>query len=322
MSAPDALDRLRDVFRRDRAWVASTLSDWFYTYHADLYLHGVPFEVYERKIAAVRRELGDARRVLDLGAGFGVYACLLRLAGVEEVVALDYHAEKTRVASALARHCGLSGLRVVHGDGLALPFPPGTFDGAVAFASLSHVRDAPGALRALASVLRAGGRLYVFEDNNSRWSGYARLMEPVWEHAESAPGGFVEIRRGLIRARRPDLPGEEADRLAKETRGLYGRSLEAAVDGFVAGGRLDNPRRLLVCDPRTGEFDEYPLHPAMVTGMLRDAGFEARLRSPYHGPWRGRLAPLKALAGGVYALCPALLSWTSPIYAVVGTRRP
>ena len=50
-----ALDRLRDVFRRDKASVCAQFSEWFYTYHADLYVHGVPFDVYVRKMELIRR---------------------------------------------------------------------------------------------------------------------------------------------------------------------------------------------------------------------------------------------------------------------------
>jgi SAM-dependent methyltransferase len=333
MTAPDAPARLRDVFRRDRAWVAARLSDWFYDYHDDLFRHGVPFEVYERKVRAIRDELGDARRVLDLGAGFGVHACLLRLAGVPEVVALDYHAGKTRAARALVGYLGIDGVHVLQGDALALPFRPDTFDGALALASLSHVRDAASALRSLARAVRPGGRLYVFEDNNSRWPGYAERMEPVWEGAETGryPGEFpterqlaesyVAIRTRLLRERFPQIAGPDVDRLAKETRGLHGRLLEGAVEGWLRSGRLENPRANLVCHPVSGEFEEYPLHPDLVLDLVRDAGFEPRLRSPHHGPFRGRARLLKRAAAGLFALFPGLLRRRSPIFAVSAVRR-
>jgi SAM-dependent methyltransferase len=324
MTSPDALGRLRDVFRRDRAWVVERFSDWFWDYHEDLFRHGVPFEVYERKVAAIRDALGGARRVLDLGAGFAVHACLLRLAGVPEVVALDYHDAKVRAARALVGHLGLDGVSVLRGDALALPFRPGCFDGALALASLSHVRDAAGALRSLAGVLRPGARLYVFEDNNSRWPGYAERMRPVWDRAEHGPPadqGFVALRARLLAERFPGIARADVDRLARETRGLHGRLLEAAVEGWLRSGRLENPRAGLVCHPVSGEFEEYPLHPDLVLDLVRDAGFEPRLRSPHHGPFRGPARLLKRLAAGLLSLCPGLLRRRSPIYAVTAVRR-
>ena len=133
-----ALDRLRELFRRDKAAVCSQFSEWFYSYHADLYVHGVPFEVYVRKMEAIRRELAGARIVLDVGAGFGVYACLLRILGVPRTVSdhllqilFDYVKSpdvQTRVAwqegaaviwdNRVVQHRGVAdygdGLRVLH----------------------------------------------------------------------------------------------------------------------------------------------------------------------------------------------------------------
>ena len=96
-----ALDRLRDLFRLDPPGVRERISAEFYDYHADLYRHSVPFEIYIEKTLRIRRELGRAERVLDLGAGFGVYACLLRILGIPEVVAFDYQEQKTKGARRL-----------------------------------------------------------------------------------------------------------------------------------------------------------------------------------------------------------------------------
>ena len=164
-----ALDRLREVFRRDKASVCSQFSEWFYTYHADLYVHGVPFDVYVRKMELIRDELQGARAVLDVGAGFGVYASLLRILGVPRVVAMDYHGQKARDARTLVRHLGLDGVDVLQGDALALPFKPDRFDAALTLACLSHIREPEDALRNLAVLLRPGGRVWVFEDNNSSY---------------------------------------------------------------------------------------------------------------------------------------------------------
>ena len=327
------LDRLREVFRWSRSEVASRLSEWFYTYHADLYVHGVPFEIYVRKAEAIRRALGETGRVLDVGAGFGVYACLLRILGAPRVVALDYHAEKARTARRLAELLQLDGVSILQGDALSFPFPAGSFDGALALASLSHIREPEQAIRNLATLLRPGGRLYVFEDNNSSHPGYAKNMSPIWEGAETGrypdgvpsekkiPESYLDLRKGMIRGRFPGLPAESVDRCARETRGLHGRRVFEAVEEHRAGREIVNPRMHLVCHPVSGEFEEYPLNPALVKGMLKDAGFEPRLRSPHTGPFRGRFRLLKRAAAGILSLCPALLPWTSPTFSVVAERR-
>ncbi len=333
MTASSPLDRLREVFCWSRGEVSSRLSEWFYTYHADLYVHDVPFEIYVRKAEAIRRALGEARCVLDVGAGFGVYACLLRVLGVSHVVALDYHAEKARTARRLAEYLQLDGLSILQGDVLSFPFPAGSFDGALTLASLSHIREPELAIRSLATLLRPGGRLYVFEDNNSSHPGYAKNMSPIWEGAETGryadgvpsekkiPESYLDLRRGMIRGRFPDLSPESVERCARDTRGLHGRRIFEAVEVHRAGREIVNPRRPLACHPVSGEFEEYPLNPALVKQMLRDAGFDAQLKSPHTGPFRGPFRILKGVAAGILSLCPALLPWTSPTFSVVAERR-
>lgn len=314
------LDRLRDLFARDKAYVVERLSEWFWSYHADLYRHGVSLDVYVEKVRAMRREFPSARRVLDVGAGFGVYAALLRIAGVPEVVALDYHAPKAAVARKLMIYLGLDGVRVLHGDATVLPFRSGSFDAAIALASLSHIRDPQRALRRVASCLRPGGRVYVFEDNNSTHPAYRRTMTPVWEGAETGrydhvphekqiPESYVDIRRRMIAGRFPEMPGERVDAFAKATRGYWGREMFAAIER----GRV-KPRRV-PCNPVNGEVEEFPFNPDLVMRLMRRAGFEPRLRSPLAGPFR---SPLKRAAARALHVCPALLRWASPIFAVTG----
>jgi SAM-dependent methyltransferase len=326
-----ALDRLRDVFRRDKASVCSQFSEWFYTYHADLYVHGVPFDVYVRKMEAIRRELEGARVVLDVGAGFGIYASLLRILGVPRVIAMDYHAQKTRDAVRLVRHLGIDGVQVLQGDALALPFRPGRIDAALTLACLSHIREPEEALKNLAVLLAPGGRVWVFEDNNSSYPGYD--MTAVWEGAET--GGYsegvpsekqraesyIEMRREMIRARFPDLPAEQLQACALGTRGLYARRIFDAVEEYLRIGEIRNPRRHLVCHPESGEYEEYPLNPSLVKKMLRDAGFEAQLRSPHAGPFAGRFRLIKSLVAGMFRACPGLLPWMSPTFSVLATKR-
>jgi SAM-dependent methyltransferase len=329
----EALARLRAVFQLDKAAVCSLLSEWFYTYHADVYVHGVPFELYVRKVAGIVRELEGATRVLDLGAGFGVYSCLLRILGIPQVISMDYHREKSRDAAVLVSHLGLDGVQVLQGDALALPFSGTRFDGALALACLSHIREPEESLRNIARVLRPGGRVYVFEDNNSSYPGYEKHMTLQWEAAETGKSqeglppekmqaeSYIGLRRQAIQARFPELSAEALDHCARETRGLYGRAVLEAAEQYRGGKPILNPRRHLVCHPVSGEFEEYPLNPAIVRGMLENAGFETRLRSPHYGPFRGRFAALKALAAAVFRVCPAILPWTSPTFAVVATLK-
>jgi SAM-dependent methyltransferase len=329
----DALARLGSLFRQSREEVCSRYSEWFYRYHADLYQHGVPFEVYVRKVRGIVEALGDASCVLDVGAGFGVYSCLLRILGVPRVVSMDYHREKCRDARILVRELGLDGVHVIHGDALTFPLKPASVDGALTLACLSHIREPEAALKDLARALRPGGRVYVFEDNNSSYPGYEKQMSKQWEAAETGNydgvpdekkqgESYLAMRREMIRKHLPKMSPEAVDYCAKETRGLYGKAILEAAAAHGRGEPIRNPRRHLTCHPVSGEFEEYPLNPVLVREMLENAGFETRLRSPHDGPFRGRLAVLKALAAAAFRVCPPLLRWASPTFAVVATLRP
>src|SRR5438105_10235549 len=71
-------------------------------------------------------ELGDD--VLEVGPGPGVTTDLLR-GKVRRLTALEVDAA---AAAALAVRLGGAGVRVVHGDGAAMPFADGVFSGVVA----------------------------------------------------------------------------------------------------------------------------------------------------------------------------------------------
>ncbi|HZE95961.1 MAG TPA: class I SAM-dependent methyltransferase [Planctomycetota bacterium] len=326
-----ALEKLRALFRQDKAAVRARFSEWFYSYHADLYVHGVPFDLYVRKVEGILRELGNPSCVLDLAAGFGVYSCLLRILGIPRVISMDYHWEKSKDAAILVRELGLDGVHVLQGDALALPFQGARFDGALTLACLSHIREPEEALRNIARTLGPGGRVYVFEDNNSTFPGYEAHMSKQWEAAETGnydavpaekknTESYIAMRREMIREKFPAMAAQALDICSRETRGLYGKKvLEWAGEYYKNSAMIPNPRRHLVCHPVSGEFEEYPLNPGLVKEMLRNAGFEPRLRSPHYGPFGGHLSIAKAVVAGIFSVCPTLLRWASPTFAVVAS---
>src|SRR5262245_42706946 len=99
-------------------------------------------------------ELGDD--VLEIGPGPSVTTDLLR-GRTPRLTALEVDAA---AAAALEERLGGWGVRVVHGDGAAMPFADGSFSGVVAFTMLHHVPTAAAQDRLLAEarrVLRPGG---------------------------------------------------------------------------------------------------------------------------------------------------------------------
>ena len=99
-------------------------------------------------------DLGDD--VLEIGPGPGITTDLLR-ARTRRLTALEVDAA---AAASLEKRLDGSGVRVVHGDGAAMPFADGAFSGVVAFTMLHHVPSVALQDRLLAEarrVLRPGG---------------------------------------------------------------------------------------------------------------------------------------------------------------------
>jgi SAM-dependent methyltransferase len=99
-------------------------------------------------------ELGDD--VLEIGPGPGATTDLLRRR-TERLTALEVDAT---AAATLQKRLNDVGVRVVHGDGAAMPFAEGSFSGVVSFTMLHHVPTAALQDRLLTEarrVLRPGG---------------------------------------------------------------------------------------------------------------------------------------------------------------------
>jgi demethylmenaquinone methyltransferase/2-methoxy-6-polyprenyl-1,4-benzoquinol methylase len=121
-------------------------------------------DVLWRRRAAAALGLGAGARVLDLCSGTGDQAVAVARRG-PRVAAADFClpmlTRSRRKFAALARGRGRAALLAA--DALALPFPPGSFDGATVGFGLRNVEDLDAGLRALAAVLCPGGRLAVLE---------------------------------------------------------------------------------------------------------------------------------------------------------------
>ena len=99
-------------------------------------------------------ELGDD--VLEIGPGPGITTDLLR-GRTQRLTALEVDGA---AAVALRKRMNGAGVRVLHGDGAAMPFADGSFSGVVSFTMLHHVPTAALQDRLLSEarrVLRPGG---------------------------------------------------------------------------------------------------------------------------------------------------------------------
>src|SRR5438105_9284977 len=151
-------------------------------------------------------ELGDD--VLEIGPGPGVTTDLLR-GRVRRLTALEVDADS---AAALQQRLDGTGVRVVHGDGKAMPFTDGSFSGVVAFTMLHHVPTMALQDRLLAEawrVLRPGGVFAGFDAVGSlplRFIHLGDAYNPVdpdtfGERLEAAGFAGVAVERGWARFR-------------------------------------------------------------------------------------------------------------------------
>jgi SAM-dependent methyltransferase len=133
-----------------------------------------------------------ARDLLDVGCGRGRLARELSGPG-RRVLGLDPSAEM--VGAAKADNAGVPGLDFDEGDFLTAEIPPGSFDFVCFVASLHHMDQVKGVLKA-AEILRPGGRLVVI--------GLARavtLPEELVSGLCAPVAGFNDLR--------PDFEGSD-----------------------------------------------------------------------------------------------------------------
>jgi len=134
----------------------------------------------ERIAGELAGQIADDAQVLDVGCGGGHLALDIaaRRAGAR-VTGLDLSAEQVARAAARAKARGLA-VQFVQGSALDLPFDSGSFDVVTSVASIKHWPDQARGLRECVRVLRAGGRLVVFEADRGCRLGDAQDFVGRW----------------------------------------------------------------------------------------------------------------------------------------------
>jgi SAM-dependent methyltransferase len=138
------------------------------------------FQELEREVAAVR-----PGRVLDAGSGEGGVAMALGARHPElRVEGVEVSATNAKIARQLSRFANV-GFRQGLAEEVHHYFPAGSFDLAYSFAVLEHVRDVDETVRAIETVLRAGGRFaFVVPMHELRARGPIPDYTPVHGYAD------------------------------------------------------------------------------------------------------------------------------------------
>jgi demethylmenaquinone methyltransferase/2-methoxy-6-polyprenyl-1,4-benzoquinol methylase len=110
-------------------------------------------------------QLGDRARVLDLATGTGDLAIdIARMHPGAHVVGLDPSPRMLAIAESKLGRRGLADrVTLVRGDAQKLPYANCEMDAATIAFGIRNVPDRPAALREMARVVRAGGRIAVLE---------------------------------------------------------------------------------------------------------------------------------------------------------------
>jgi SAM-dependent methyltransferase len=183
-----------------------------------------------RIAAAIRRALGDARTVVDVGAGAGAY----EPPGVD-IVAV----EPSAVMREHRRAAGAPG-ELVDARAEALPFADGAFDAAMAILSDHHWEDRAAGLRELRRVARR--RVVLFNADPAQidrfWLTheylpcFLGLVPPAYRRAGRWERELAELLGGDVRFEPVPLPHDCRDGFY----GAYWRRPEAYLDPDVRAG--------------------------------------------------------------------------------------
>jgi SAM-dependent methyltransferase len=133
-------------------------------------------------------------RILDVGCGEGTAELSLGRLRISQLslFAIDRNGHRLARAAAEGRSHNYR-LKLAGADVARLPFASGTFDATFCVAVLQHVTDLPGAVRELARVTRAGGRVLAVEPDNAARYWYSSSPEGARAFAE-ATGFFAAAR--------------------------------------------------------------------------------------------------------------------------------
>ncbi|MHC1559885.1 class I SAM-dependent methyltransferase [Actinomycetospora sp. C-140] len=171
------------------------------------------------ELALTHLALGPGAAVLDLGCGSGAALPTLSAAvgPAGRVVGIDNSPKMLARAEAVVRGHGLENVELRHADATRAEIEHGAFDAVYACSSISAMPDVPGALAAVRTALRPGGRLFVF-DMRLVPRGWSMPVILLLRGVYAASAGFagvdvLDTARGVFDdVELPDFPGQEGRR--------------------------------------------------------------------------------------------------------------
>jgi trans-aconitate methyltransferase len=178
----------------------------------------------------------DGHTVLEAGCGVGAQTISLATTSPKaQITSIDVSEHSVAEAKKAVKAAGVLNVTVHQADIFDLPFAPNSFDHVFLCFVLEHLREPVAALKALKTMLKAGGTITVIEgDHGSAYfhpdSEFARRAIRCQVELQAKAGGNALIGRELY----PLLRKAGYDDVGVSPRMVYADSSKSAlVDGFT-----------------------------------------------------------------------------------------
>jgi SAM-dependent methyltransferase len=186
----------------------------------------------------------EQAEVLEVGCGTGVLCRVLATwPGVRSVVGLD--PAPSLIAKAVDLAAGITHVNFVVGDGKALPFEDGSFDGVIFDSTLCHVPGPEVALDEAIRVLKPGGVLAAFDGDYATTTVSLGPHDPLQVCVDAMMASSVNdrylVRRlpSLIRAAGLEIVGVQGYSYVESGAAEYMRTVvDRGVDVLAADHRI------------------------------------------------------------------------------------
>jgi SAM-dependent methyltransferase len=310
--------------------------EWLYRYCGEL---AKPDDVrrYLRyqldHLALGRVDVRDAA-VLDVGCGFGLTLVTMGLLGAAKLRGIDNYPGMVRTIEAYMPELPpelAERLEVRDGDAREMPYADGEFDVLLSLEAISHYLDVDGFLAEAARVLRPGGAFVVSDGNNGANPSVRRKTHEIWRLFESGPDGaqahghtvgssYRTRRREILLRELPELPPEDAERLAERTAGMVEAEVVEAGRRFRDAGVEPTPKLgpgEVPVSPE-GQVMERLFDPYELARQIEAHGFRASV----HGYWGGAQGnPALRAANSALDRLSRLTIRTAPSFRIVAFRQ-
>lgn len=287
------LARLQQVLLDSR--LKEEMPPLFYNYLGWTITSEESIRTYFHSNAILLRDInGRGKEVVDIGCGFGLRSICLLLLGCKNVLGIDISPEMiTGLQTLLKRFPELS-MEAKQADFLLTELPPASFDVALLFEAVSHIRDTSALLDKIKEILRPSGVLYIRDGNNDLFLTTRLRSRQNWERSEYGPIDeqaakhgreidrlpFLEARTRIIQGLHPSLDARAVETIARKTKGMWGEEIAKAAREFLDTGEVRQKPSFPYRNPYSGEFPELGINPLRLRRELNRRGFECRFLPP------------------------------------------